>query len=46
MRRRNYRLFFAGRVMAYYSMAFQGEAPFGSLLAGAVTAGLGRLCPS
>jgi MFS family permease len=30
-----------GRVMAYYSMAFQGVAPFGSLLAGAVTARIG-----
>src|SRR3954454_20877482 len=30
-----------GRVMAYYSMAFQGVAPFGSLLAGAVTDRIG-----
>jgi MFS family permease len=30
-----------GRVMAYYSMAFQGMAPFGSPLAGAVTARIG-----
>jgi MFS family permease len=42
-----------GRVMAYYSMAFQGVAPFGSLLAGtlatrigapATLAGGGALC--
>lgn len=30
-----------GRVMAYYSMAFQGVAPFGSLLAGALAAKIG-----
>ncbi len=30
-----------GRVMAYYSMAFQGMAPFGSLLAGALAARIG-----
>jgi MFS family permease len=30
-----------GRVMAYYAMAFQGVAPFGSLLAGAVTDRIG-----
>ncbi len=30
-----------GRVMAYYSMAFQGIAPFGSLIAGAVAAKAG-----
>jgi MFS family permease len=30
-----------GRVMAYYSMAFQGIAPFGSLGAGAVAARVG-----
>jgi MFS family permease len=30
-----------GRVMAFYSMAFQGMAPFGSLLAGSVAARLG-----
>ena len=30
-----------GRVMAYYSMAFQGIAPFGSLLAGALAARMG-----
>jgi MFS family permease len=30
-----------GRVMAYYSMAFQGLAPFGSLLAGALAARIG-----
>jgi MFS family permease len=30
-----------GRVMAYYSMAFQGIAPFGSLLAGALAAKIG-----
>ncbi|MCL4402045.1 MAG: MFS transporter [Acidobacteria bacterium] len=30
-----------GRVMAYYAMAFQGIAPFGSLIAGAVAAKLG-----
>ncbi len=30
-----------GRVMAYYSMAFQGVAPFGSLLAGEVTDSIG-----
>jgi MFS family permease len=30
-----------GRVMAYYSMAFQGIAPFGSLIAGAVAARIG-----
>ena len=30
-----------GRVMAYYSMAFQGVAPFGSLLAGALAARIG-----
>ena len=29
----------AAGVMAYYAMAFQGVAPFGSLLAGGVTAG-------
>ncbi len=29
------------RVMAYYSMAFQGIAPFGSLMAGAVAAKIG-----
>jgi MFS family permease len=42
-----------GRVMAYYAMAFQGIAPFGSLMAGAVAArvgapwtiaGMGTLC--
>ncbi|MBS1859892.1 MAG: MFS transporter [Acidobacteria bacterium] len=30
-----------GRVMAFYSVAFQGVAPFGSLLAGAVAARIG-----
>jgi MFS family permease len=30
-----------GRVMSFYSMAFQGMAPFGSLLAGAVAARFG-----
>ena len=30
-----------GRVMAYYSMAFQGIAPFGSLAAGALAAKIG-----
>ena len=30
-----------GRVMAYYAMAFQGMAPFGSLWAGAATAKIG-----
>ena len=30
-----------GRVMAYYSMAFAGMAPFGSLLAGALAARVG-----
>ena len=30
-----------GRVMAYYSMAFQGLAPFGSLAAGAMAARIG-----
>ena len=30
-----------GRVMAYYSMAFQGLAPFGSLAAGAIAARFG-----
>ena len=30
-----------GRVMAYYAMAFQGMAPFGSLWAGALTARIG-----
>lgn len=30
-----------GRVMAYYSMAFQGISPFGSLIAGAVAAKVG-----
>ena len=30
-----------GRVMAYYSMAFQGLAPFGSLAAGALAAKIG-----
>jgi len=30
-----------GRVMAYYSMAFQGIAPFGSLIAGALAAKVG-----
>lgn len=30
-----------GRVMAYYSMAFQGVAPFGSLAAGAIAARIG-----
>jgi MFS family permease len=30
-----------GRVMAYYSMAFQGIAPFGSLIAGALAAKIG-----
>ncbi len=30
-----------GRVMAFYSMAFQGMAPFGSLLAGAMAARVG-----
>ncbi|MBZ5583986.1 MAG: MFS transporter [Acidobacteriia bacterium] len=30
-----------GRVMAYYSMAFQGIAPFGSLAAGAIAARIG-----
>ena len=30
-----------GRVMAYYSMAFQGVAPFGSLFAGALAARIG-----
>ena len=30
-----------GRVMAFYSMAFQGMAPFGSLMAGALAAQIG-----
>ncbi len=30
-----------GRVMSFYSMAFQGMAPFGSLLAGSVAARIG-----
>jgi MFS family permease len=30
-----------GRVMAFYSMAFQGMAPFGSLMAGALAARVG-----
>jgi len=30
-----------GRVMAFYSMAFQGMAPFGSLVAGALAAKIG-----
>jgi MFS family permease len=30
-----------GRVMAFYAMAFQGMAPFGSLLAGAMAARIG-----
>ena len=30
-----------GRVMAYYSMSFQGLAPFGSLAAGAIAAKVG-----
>ena len=30
-----------GRVMAYYSMAFQGMVPFGSLLAGTLAARIG-----
>jgi MFS family permease len=30
-----------GRVMAFYSMAFQGMAPFGSLVAGALAARIG-----
>ncbi|MGP8246076.1 MAG: MFS transporter [Bryobacteraceae bacterium] len=30
-----------GRVMAYYAMAFQGVAPFGSLIAGALAAKIG-----
>jgi MFS family permease len=30
-----------GRVMAFYSMAFQGMAPFGSLLAGSLAARIG-----
>lgn len=30
-----------GRVMAYYAMAFQGVAPFGSLIGGAVAARIG-----
>ena len=30
-----------GRVMAYYAMAFQGVAPFGSLLAGWTTERIG-----
>jgi len=30
-----------GRVMAYYSLAFQGVAPFGSLAAGAIAARIG-----
>jgi len=30
-----------GRVMAYYAMAFQGVAPFGSLLAGALSERIG-----
>jgi predicted MFS family arabinose efflux permease len=30
-----------GRVMSFYSMAFQGVAPFGSLLAGAVAGSIG-----
>ena len=30
-----------GRVMAFYSMAFQGMAPFGSLLAGSMAARFG-----
>lgn len=30
-----------GRVMAFYSMAFQGMAPFGSLLAGAMASRIG-----
>jgi predicted MFS family arabinose efflux permease len=30
-----------GRVMSFYSMAFQGVAPFGSLIAGAVASRIG-----
>jgi MFS family permease len=30
-----------GRVMAFYSMAFQGMAPFGSLIAGVLAARIG-----
>ena len=30
-----------GRVMSYYSMAFQGTAPFGSLIAGAAASRIG-----
>ena len=30
-----------GRVMSFYSMAFQGTAPFGSLIAGAAAARIG-----
>ena len=30
-----------GRVMAFYSMAFQGMAPFGSLMAGSLAASIG-----
>jgi MFS family permease len=30
-----------GRVMAFYSMAFQGMAPFGSLMAGSMAARFG-----
>jgi MFS family permease len=30
-----------GRVMAFYSMAFQGMAPFGSLMAGTLAANIG-----
>jgi predicted MFS family arabinose efflux permease len=30
-----------GRVMSFYSMAFQGAAPFGSLIAGAVASSIG-----
>jgi len=30
-----------GRVMSFYAMAFQGVAPFGSLIAGAVAARIG-----
>ena len=34
-----------GRVMSYYTMAFMGMAPFGSLLAGTMASGFGSLLP-
>ena len=34
-----------GRVMSYYTMAFMGMAPFGSLLAGTMANGVGAPVP-